>query len=227
LLQWVEEQAGMVEEREERDRWEISGAYFAVSYTISLRGDEGLLLDLEGLIEQWEEDPDRYTVIALRGRFKGERNERRHRVPCVNTTGSGIEVRRWLRRLIRANHRAGRVTGPGVSRPDGTVMTTTELNERFIEGLTVIFELEPRLFGKDVKTKEDVRSKFNVFRSLRRGSNTRALEMGVSQADITVVNRWSQEEKAGYKKPSFKTMSDHYSDARVLMGPFLRYTSAM
>lgn len=34
--------------------WVVFSAYATASYTLSLRGNEGLLLDLEGLINNWE-----------------------------------------------------------------------------------------------------------------------------------------------------------------------------
>ena len=227
LLDWVLGQARESDSCLEKERWEVAGAYFAVCYTISLRGDEGLLLDLEGLLEFWEESPAEYTVIAMRGRFKREKNERRHRVPCVNTTGSGIEVRRWLRRVIRNHHRAGRSAGPVVARADGSVMSSNELNDMFQEGMIALFELDSSLFDKEIKTQADIKNKYHVYRSFRRGSDTRAIEMAVSQADINVVNRWAKEDRAGHKKASFQTMSEYYSDVKILLGPFLRYTQAM
>ena len=83
------------------------------------------------------------------------------------------------------------------------------------------------MFEKGIKSRKDLGIKFNVYRSLRRSSNTRAIEVKVAQSDIDVVNRWAQEERAGFKKASLKTMSQHYSDVKIMLGPVLRYTHAM
>ncbi len=66
-----------------------------VCYTVSLQGPEGLLLDMEGLLNHSCEE--KFTVIALLGTVKGEHNVRQHLLPAVNVTSSGIQVWLWIR----------------------------------------------------------------------------------------------------------------------------------
>ena len=60
--------------------------YAMVCYVMSLRGCEGLLLDLSGLNRKWGVGGDQYVVIALLGKIKGEMGDRSHLLPCVAKT---------------------------------------------------------------------------------------------------------------------------------------------
>jgi hypothetical protein len=77
------------ENKEERHRWIHAGTYFVIAYAISLRGPEGLLLDLEGCRKHFNScfgddgDPSKHVVIALLGSVKGEHNERQHLIPPI------------------------------------------------------------------------------------------------------------------------------------------------
>ena len=88
-----------------RRRFVMAGAYFSITYVDSLRGPEGLLVDLAGLQGQDEG----YVIIALLGQVKGEHGEREHLLPTASETRSGIKVRRWVQRLIAVNQVRGRV----------------------------------------------------------------------------------------------------------------------
>ena len=117
------------------------GTYFTISYVISLRGPEVLLLDLEGVRRhfnsQFGDDgsPERH-VVALLGQVKGQHNERQHLlVPSVNKTKSGIQVYRWLRRALAANFSEGRATDPTLCDEKGIVLTTRVMNGMLYEML--------------------------------------------------------------------------------------------
>ena len=65
--------------------WIIAGTYFATGYVCSLRGPEGLLVDLEelpGMI--YQTNPDE-IVIPLLGKVKGETNARRSEFASLST----------------------------------------------------------------------------------------------------------------------------------------------
>jgi hypothetical protein len=59
----------------------------------------------------------------------------------------------------------------------------------------------PILFLADVKTRVDIKVKYAMYRSFRRGSDSWALVMNVSETDIDVVNRWTKKETAGTSRP--------------------------
>ena len=91
--------------------------------------------------------------------------------------------------------------------------------------MSVLFE-EGCEFPPEIKSVEDIYERFLVFRSLRRGSNTRALNQNVSVNNIDMVNRWKTIEAAKGSKP-YQPMHQHYAKISELKAPFLRYTSAM
>jgi hypothetical protein len=100
------------------------------------------------------------------------------------------------------------------------------MNDLFLEILTDIYEEHPKLFGADIAGAGDLQDKFNVFRSFRRGSESRAVAMKVSEADRYVVNRWKKKESAGTGNVAH-TIDQHYVDINMVKESFLRYTTAM
>jgi hypothetical protein len=223
---------GGEENKLELHRWISAGTYFAISYVVSLRGPEGLLLDLEGCRKHFSSnfgsdgDATKHVVIALLQRVKGEHNERQHLIPSVNVTKSGIQVRRWMRRTMAANYAEGHVSGPAFCDEKGMVLTTPVMNEILHEMLEEVRAEHNILFLGDILSRADIQEKFNVYRSFRRGSDSRAIAMGVSTIDIDVVNRWSKKEAAGTSRPSHK-MKHHYTDVVILLPAFERYTNFM
>ena len=78
---------------EDRARWIVFMDYIVVSYVLSLRGNEGLMLDLKGWRKNWNPDRGDHFVVSLWGKLKGETSFRDHLVPCANVTRSGIGVK--------------------------------------------------------------------------------------------------------------------------------------
>ena len=95
------------------------------------------------------------------------------------------------------------------------------------EILEELFEYDQSLFPPDAKTVEEISSHYHCFRSLRRASDTRTLEMKVAQTDIDCVNRWGQEQRDTHGIKLNMAMRQHYAQPELLLIPFLRYTHAM
>ncbi|KAI2511895.1 hypothetical protein MHU86_2411 [Fragilaria crotonensis] len=202
----------------------MAGACFC--YVVSLRSPEGLMVDMPGLIQYGERSP-LHVIIPLLGQVKGEDHTRQHLLHCVNETHSGIHVRNWLRRLKSANVLLGRTTGPAFVNPDTRKQSSTaEMNDVFIELLTELLEDDRDLFAVDIQTPTDLHDKYNVFRSFRRGSESRAVEKNVSEGDRYIVNRWRKKERAGASKITL-TIDQSYVDVSLAKDPFLRYTGCM
>jgi hypothetical protein len=87
-----------------------------------LRGPEGRLLDLEGMRSQRNLSPGS-TVIALRGKVKGETTARAQLLPCVHVTSFGVELRMWMDLCLLDNQEEGRTDGPAISNQEGFVMS--------------------------------------------------------------------------------------------------------
>jgi hypothetical protein len=91
--------AGAVSSRD-LNRWVVFHLYAVVSYVLSLRGREGLLLDLEGLHRHWGASDGTYVIVTLQGTIKGETNHWDHLLPSVSVTSLGVDVKALLERLM-------------------------------------------------------------------------------------------------------------------------------
>jgi hypothetical protein len=210
----------------EMHKWIAFHSYFSCAYAVSLRGTEGLLLDLAGLRRHWESGMGKFVVITLLGKVKGETSDRAHLLPCVEVTSSKLRMRASLERLIFAKERRGFIDGPAISDENGKALSTRDIDDLMHEILVEIFQEHPHLFPTDVNSAEKIQEAYHAFRSPRRSSDTRALEKGVSEDDINIVNRWHTVEAARGGRPS-RAMRFHYAQFELLQSPFLRYTGAM
>lgn len=206
-------------------KWVMAGGYFCICFVLSLRSPEGLMADLEGLVHYFTRETEN-VIIPLLGRFKGEHHAKQHLLLSKGVTGSGIRIRLWMQRVIAVHRSYRRVAGPAFVNSTGQQSTTSEMNELFLEALIEIHERRPDLFGYDVESAADLQDKFNVFRSFRRGSESRAVAMKVSEADRYVVNRWKRKESAGVNRVGH-SIDQHYVDVALVNESFLRYTEAM
>ena len=225
VLSGAEKRALHSDSQVERHKWTLAGAYFCICFVLSLRSPEGLMADLEGLI-QFQDQGTEKVVIPLLGRFKGEHHAKQHLLLSKSTTGSGIQVGRWIQRVIRVHAAVGRTAGPAFVNERGLQSSTSDMNDLFLELLVQIYDQRPELFGYDVSAATDLQDKFNVFRSFRRGSESRAVAMKVSEADRYVVNRWKRKESAGANRVGH-AIDQHYVDVALVNDSFLRYTAAM
>ena len=223
LLSSVERKAVSAVSDSERHQWVMAGAYFCFSYVLTLRGSEGLLTDPEGMEEHFA-SRDEWVVVPLIGKFKGEHHTKQHLMTCVNVTDSGIRVRLWGAKVLDRSQ--GRSRGPAFLNQKGLQSSSKELNLLLVGCLTEIFEDNPLLFAIDIKKPEDVSERYHVFRSFRRGSESRAVAMNVSSSDRYAVNRWRQKERAGAGRVNH-TIDQHYTDVVLAPDSFLRYTKVM
>jgi hypothetical protein len=212
---------------EEKQNWVTFGCYIATTYVLSLRGPEGLLLDLQGIRKFWDQPNPHHFIIALRGKVKGEQSERCHLLPCCIETSSGIKIKTWVEMLIKMKEENGQFEGPAISDTTGKIWTSNELDSRLVLLLEDIFEAKPNLFPSHIRANRDeIGTSYQVFRSLRRASDTRALEQNVSKTDIELINRWHNIEKSQGNRPQ-RPMHQHYAQVDLLLKPYLRYTRAM
>jgi hypothetical protein len=212
----------------EENHWTVVGTYSVITYIVSLRGSEGFLLDLGGL-RLHSIDPEKaanHFLIPLMGKVKGEHHDQCHLLPCTFRTESGIKPYEWIQRLIQIKDKQGLIDGPAISDECGRVLNSSTIDQGMHEVLEELYATDKELFPSTIKTKEDIISSYHAFRSFRRSSDTRALNKGLRQDDIDLVNRWHQVEKADGSRPSFD-MRHHYAQYELLIDPFLRYTSAM
>jgi hypothetical protein len=166
----------------------MAGAYFTITYVDSLQGPEGLLVELGGIrknfVKGLEED---YYIVALLGQVKGEHGEREHLLPMASVTHSGLQVRKWIKRVIAANQVCGHVSGPGFCYDNGVVLKMSDLNVILHELLGEIFVQHSSLFQADVQPLTKIEDKYSVYHSFR-GLDSLAIAQKVPSEDIKVSN---------------------------------------
>jgi hypothetical protein len=214
------------ESPEEANKWLVFIVYSILTYTLSLRGSEGFLLDLKGLHRNANPPNNRYLLIALLGKVKGEHHDRCHLLPSVKDTSSGLKIQAWIHRLMDQKKNIGLIDGPAISDHEGKVMDTRTIDDMLHKCLEDLLEAQPDLFPQGINSKDDIREKYQAFRSYRRGSVTRATNQRVKSTDIDTVNRWHVWNQSNGNRPNF-SMRQHYVQYDELLEPFLRCTFAM
>jgi len=225
LIRKAEEEILSAENEDDKHLWIVFVTYVVVTYVISLRGPEGFLLDIRGLLKYWREEND-YVIIALLGKIKGEHHDIAHLIPAVTKTKSGIPIKKVLQRLLKEKQKLGFSNGPAISNIQGKVLNSAIINDMMEGLLTEIFETDKHLFPITITSKSQIRDSYQCFRSFRRSSDTRAIQKKVDTKDIDVVNRWRTVEEAQGRRPS-RAMRNHYAQLDQLLDPFLRYTFEM
>jgi len=199
--------------------------YFVVCFGGSLRGSEGFMIERSDLIDHIErgkhDDDIPHVVVPLLGRFKGETGERSHLLLLVNTTSSGIQIRKWIGRVVALLKIEGlEGVGPAMCNSDGSPMSSFEVDRYFKDQLEVVQKKRPDLIESHINVHED----FGIFRSIRKGSESRATEMGVCSQEIDLINRWRKMEGSQRRN---MPMRDYYLDMLLIKRRYLRYSQAL
>ena len=210
--------------------------YSVIMYCASLRGSEGLKVDLQILLKNFDKGnypkPSKlsrkslpHIIIPIKGRFKGEKGERCHLLPLANVTRSGVCIREVIKLLI-VTRREMNVQSPWafVNR-DGSKMKFSEMNEIVLERLEALQSANLRCNKLDLR-EHDIREEFSINRSFRRGSSTHAQNARVPPEVVDAQNRWRKIERAKGKKPSL-AMIETYADIEQLIPMLVRYSAML
>lgn len=197
-------------------------AYCLIAFCGSFRGSEVFQVDLHGLIKYAQEDlavdGRPYVIIPLLGRFKNELGDQYHLTPLAATTKSGLEVKKWVDRLVEVRKAARFEQGPTFAGPR-MVMTYASYEREILDRLQVVQYKKPHIIPGDVMVLEE----YGISRSFRRGATSEARARGTSAADVDLVNRWRTFENAKGKRPRM-AMRDHYADIRLMIPALIRFS---
>ena len=174
ILSFCESKVNEVEDPLDMVKWAKAGALFAISYVLSLRGNEGILVDIEGLLHHREER-NGLIAIPLTGKLKGTGRVQKHILRSVKITSSGINVYWWIQLLRRTLTVTGATQGPAFCDSEGYVWDSVLINELLHEALEAIYLQQKSLFPFGVQTVDDVKLRYGIFRSFRWGSDSRAI----------------------------------------------------
>ena len=212
-------------DEETREDLEDTVCFMLAAMGAGLRGEEVPLLSLEGLLAFWEESQsaaDRFVMLTLKGRFKGEVDERWHLVPLSDNSRSGLPFRQWIgRALNRRVHRQGRTKGWLFQSRQGIRLKFGRYDPSFRELIDAARALHPSLLPDIVETGD-----YSLWRSPRRGAVLETTNQDVSEKVIELVNRWRKKEAAKGSEPGLP-MRQIYTQVRSTLPTMLKFSKAL
>lgn len=93
-------------------------------------------------------------------------------------------------RALSLKNQLDSTEGPLTSGVNGVILSPRVLDDMIHEVLIDIYKRKRTLFPVSVKGEDDIISSYKCYRSFRRSSDTRALDMKVPFTDIDIVNKW-------------------------------------
>jgi hypothetical protein len=177
------------------------GVFCLAGYARALRGEEITKIELGGVRKYFVDGGTSATphvMFTLVGRFKGEQGERHHMMPFDAITGSGLEVRKWVERLIQVKEKRCVVTGFMFTRQDRSRAKSSDFEMDIADRLIWVQNHYPGVIPREV----DIYAHFGVSRSFRRGATTQSLIVGLTEATIDANTRWQKVEWANEKMQS-------------------------
>jgi hypothetical protein len=142
---------------------------------------------------KWLRKADPYFLFVVSGRLKGNQvSGAKLSVPCVKKTqGTGLKPRKWVEQLIRLM--------------EATCITTGRLFQRRLDPPRM-FEMEDEFMSlmeevqatsEAIDDELEIRERFGMERSIRRGVSAHARNMGVDEDLIKAINRWNKDPSKG------------------------------
>jgi len=209
----------------ERKTIEDTVCFMLIAFGAGLRGEEVPLVSLEGLLTFWmltRAEPERYMMITLKGRFKGEVDSRWHVVPISDQSRSNIPFRLWMERIVyRRVKLEGREKGwLFESQPDARAKFG-HYDPLFRSLIAKARDKNPRLVPAVVEGTD-----FSLWRSPWRGAVLETTNHGVDTKVIELVNRWRKKEAAKGSEPGLP-MRQVYTQVRNTLPVMLEFSRAL
>jgi hypothetical protein len=204
-----------------------SGA-FVILWAGALRGGEIFMLESSEFVRRRDDgrnkERDGHVIIPLMGRFKNETGERNLLMVLANITNGGLDIRKCVDRFtsILMIEGKGEKTGPAVCNENGDSMERWRLNNELHDVMEKVQALENDVVPLDI----EVRERFNIHRSFRRGATTRAKEMSVPEATIELNNRWRKVQNKQGGLPNLP-MSQLYIEISQALSSKLRFSRSL
>lgn len=201
------------------------GTFVSVGFCGGLRGEEIMLMDVCGMMRHRAEGNSHkvpHTVIALLGKFKGETGQRYHYMPMAKESRSGIKLDFWVGKFLGWYHERGIREGHLMRSENGSRLRASHLSMPLFRILKEIQFERPDLIPSEVEVDEE----FGMGRSLRRGSNSQAINAGLRKEVIDRNNRWRKFERSKGRNPRLE-MQEHYADARLIVGALVEYSQSL
>ncbi len=208
----------------------LTGALLVIGFAAALRGEEMPQIDLGPMFKHWAEGDMhprlKHVPLVLVGRFKQTVGEKLFFQPLAQKTRSGIEVKRWIARVLGLYEKAGTKTGPmfrTVTKKGGIKRASIgDMDLLFHDILRQVQERRPDVLPPSIVVGDE----YSVRRSLRRGSTSEAQNAQVPKEVIEANNRWRKHMRSGGVLPSMD-MIERYSDAKASVTALVRYSAML
>jgi hypothetical protein len=198
-------------------------------FSAGLRGEEighvrlheSVILSARGLTHPRKS----HILLSLEGRFKGQISRKKHKIPLIPVSASGIQNQRWFLRLVAEHERQGNTMGP-IFRKNPQAEEGAQikhLDVLFHKYLLVVQADRSDLIPETV----DVLNDYSIRRSLRRGSTTQARNQKVPRDVINLNNRWRAEDLAGARAAATGDMLENYTDVVAAVESLLQYSEPL
>lgn len=231
ILQNLEDELDEEAEVTDKRKREIVmlGACLVVGYCDALRGNEIFLVESSHLCQYYYKGKAHsrpHVIIPLMGRFKGETGERNVLRVLVETTKSGIQIGRWVERLVKILMAEKRndtgCPGPAFCDEKGMVLTYSRVNGWFHDELVQVQNTHSGLIQPEI----DVTETYNIYRSLRRGATSRASELNYTETLINLNNRW-RSTQTNKGKGGLQKMSQLYVEISLVLKNLLAFSASL
>jgi len=208
-----------------REELEDTVVFMLAAFGAGLRGEEVPLISLDGLLTFWDEsrlDEDSHVMLTLKGRFKGEVDERWHLVPISDATRSGLPFRKWMERVLhRRVNLQDRESGWLFQDRRGARLKFGRYDPLYRALVDQARERHPRLLPEAVETED-----FSLWRSPRRGAVLETTNQDVSEKVIELINRWRKKEAAKGSEAGL-AMRQVYTQVRSTLPTMLKFSKAL
>jgi hypothetical protein len=201
---------------------DVGAWVFDGGFCKGLRGEEQVRIEFAGTKKslKWLRKADPYFMFVVSGHLKGNQvSGAKFSVPCVKKTqGTGLKPGKWVERLIGLMEATGITTGRLFQRR----LDPSRMFEMEDEFMPLMEEVQATSDAIDDEL--EIRERFGMERSLRRGVSTHARNMGVDEDLIKAINRWNKDPSKGAARLD---MIELYSQADALTPLYLRYSRAL
>ncbi|KAL7570832.1 hypothetical protein ACA910_018902 [Epithemia clementina (nom. ined.)] len=224
---WLESRS--VSDREMMHETATIGCAIICGYSASLRGEElghirlreSLMLTTQGL----KHTKQKHIVLALEGRFKGQTARKKHKVPLVLTSASGIPNFKWLMRLFESFKAHGETYGPllWIQPTDSSAARVSHLDVWFHKHLLMVQDSQTGAITEHI----DVINRYCMQRLLCRGSTTQARNKRVPKDVVDLNNRWRTEDHAGHQSARGSEMLQVYTEVVAALETLLQFSAAL
>ena len=199
------------------------GLWYTLGFSIGLRGEEMLIIERAATLRSLVYlEPNRHETPHLRAVMNGATKGRREMgatvsIPCAGESQrSKIPTGKWASRYKDSLDEMGELPGFLFGTNANPTPRLSDFEDDFFVVLERVQDQRPGLIGPEV----DVRDEYGIWRSLRRGATAHAINVGIPDKLVELVNRW----RAELDRRSGLPMIDVYSDYEALLPTTIKYS---